>query len=650
MAANTPPLPHEEGDTFTNEETGIKYQFIGGAWRAVSSKAAEEVADAIGQIDLEKVLTNGNTADESIILTNATDDALLLSPEEARIMVGGVGENVVPKIELRHETGVLDTSIVALELDEDGERFDIECDEKVNNIHFRFEDDVKFELNKTGDAVFTGDVDIKGHLDVKRGINTSGNAYIKLSPKDGDNQLLTIDSGSSYLPMLHLKSYASSTTTTDGEEQPEVDTAARKDVLIVRANGEAELSGHLSVMPGEKDNEAVTYNQLLEVEQEIEALVPSVERGQFEITLDAIDGDDKYFGKFNLLRDYTQEDKDAATAVCFQAYSDCIFNDPEGTRPCQAELEACSNAIPAVGSKVTTEDFGLTRQIKFSIQDINGNNHNWSSIAVGQLIEVFNQEDDSYLIAEITATQGMWYELITISVNPIKYKGSATGVCRVKIFELDLSADPDLDFVRLSGKNKVEDNWKIESESKTHFHVQDDKTKIYWLQDPTSAQHPVTLSYANANYALKTYVDNAVADAVASLSVPTPAKYAWNVQFGNIANSPTAGNMMMTNGSLTARDTIKLARTPANAPAFFKRTNKLIFEGKFVNNNNDRIDPQIMTFWDISNGEWRWKGSADIHYIQYDGDGNLMINLGEQVRWNNVDAGNLIYINIAGFL
>ena len=44
MAANTPPLPHEEGDIFTNDETGIKYQFVNGAWRAVSSEASEAVS------------------------------------------------------------------------------------------------------------------------------------------------------------------------------------------------------------------------------------------------------------------------------------------------------------------------------------------------------------------------------------------------------------------------------------------------------------------------------------------------------------------------------------------------------------------------------------------------------------------------------
>ena len=88
MSANTPPKPHTEGMEFTNEETGIKYQFFGGAWRAVSSSASEEVAEAIDNIDLEKVLGNGNIADKGFVLTNLEDDAILVSPEQARIMVG----------------------------------------------------------------------------------------------------------------------------------------------------------------------------------------------------------------------------------------------------------------------------------------------------------------------------------------------------------------------------------------------------------------------------------------------------------------------------------------------------------------------------------------------------------------------------------
>ena len=178
MAANTPSKPHTEGMEWTNEETGIKYQFSGGGWRAVSSEASEEVADAISKLDLETVLTNGNIADEGIVLTNASDDALLLSPEEARIMVGGIGSNVVPRIELRHKTGIQDTSIVKLELDEDGERFDIECDEKVDNIHFRFENDVAFELNKNGDAKFGGGAEFKDRVTIDRSPLGESNSFI----------------------------------------------------------------------------------------------------------------------------------------------------------------------------------------------------------------------------------------------------------------------------------------------------------------------------------------------------------------------------------------------------------------------------------------------------------------------------------------
>ena len=88
MAANTPELPHNEGDTFTNNETGIKYEFINGAWRAISSKAAEDIADALVQLDLQKVLDNGNVADtgatfgDAVVTTQETfEDKDLVSRE-----------------------------------------------------------------------------------------------------------------------------------------------------------------------------------------------------------------------------------------------------------------------------------------------------------------------------------------------------------------------------------------------------------------------------------------------------------------------------------------------------------------------------------------------------------------------------------------
>ena len=113
MAANTPPLPHEEGDTFINDETGIKYQFIGGAWRAVSSKAAEDVADAIGAIDLQKVLDNGNVAD-----TGATfGDAVVTTQETFE------DKDLVSREFVDHENSLQDET-TQRELDNINERID----------------------------------------------------------------------------------------------------------------------------------------------------------------------------------------------------------------------------------------------------------------------------------------------------------------------------------------------------------------------------------------------------------------------------------------------------------------------------------------------------------------------------------------------
>ena len=77
MTANTPPKPHTEGMEWTNTETGIKYQFSGGAWRAVSSEASEEVADAISKLDLQTVLDNGNVADKPLAIESENGVSVL---------------------------------------------------------------------------------------------------------------------------------------------------------------------------------------------------------------------------------------------------------------------------------------------------------------------------------------------------------------------------------------------------------------------------------------------------------------------------------------------------------------------------------------------------------------------------------------------
>ena len=592
MAANTPELPHNEGDTFTNEETGIKYEFINGAWRAVSSKAAEDVADALGQIDLERVLTNGNVADKDIYLTHiASSDADIIdvSPEKAKVIIA-TERDKVPTFELQHYS-VDSNSQVKLELDEDGTRFDIECDEKVNNIHFRFEDDVKLELNKDGDAVFSGDVDVKGHFDVSQGISTAGNAYMKFSPKVGNTQLLTIDSGSSYLPMLHLKSYTGATAADDSDDSDDL-TRARKDVLIVRANGNADLLGKLKLSPGETDNEAVTYGQLATVAEEIEQIIPAYERGKYNFSLTDVSTSTDDRGKYTLLRLNTASDNSAATRECENQRDTCNRIPDKDPIDCEIEYTSCIARLPAPGTvDIVTNSFNSVEKIKFSKYDADGAKHQWTDVAVGQIIDIFNDGDDSYFVGEITAIDNSNANLVLLTVNKVQAKGNAVGAARIKVFTLNNEIDELTNYVRKTGDqmtgtlettgrilirpddtgakgannmlvvNQLSANGngsivRIQQDGNDIIKVQDDKTTTfnnYRITDvgaPTDGEDATNRQWVESlvdatDSEVRKYID----DKIAELSVDTyaPAHYSWKRE-NRTSGNPSSGYWYINSG------------------------------------------------------------------------------------------------------
>ena len=68
--------------------------------------------------------------------------------------------------------------------------------------------------------------------------------------------------------------------------------------------------------------------------------------------------------------------------------------------------------------------------------------------------------------------------------------------------------------VQLKGENTVSSGWKVQTSDKTHLHVEGGTTRIYYLQEPSHAQHPVTLQYADATYAKTADIDNSISSLV----------------------------------------------------------------------------------------------------------------------------------------
>ena len=344
-------------------ETGIKYQFAGGAWRAVSSEASEEVAEAIDNIDLQKVLDNGNVADKDIVLTDGVDDLIDISPTEGRIIIASDSDLKTPKLTLAHFGDIDEGNRKAeIELDENGTRLDFEMSGEVKDVHFRFGDDEKFIINHEGDAEFTGKI---------------------------------------------------------------------------------------RVQPGTETNEVVTFGQLATLEEEIEQLAPSFERGIYSISTQEVTSSSTHNGKYNLIRKNTSSDGNAARAACAEAQNLCNRIPDNDPIDCQIEYDRCIDAIPGPGTvDIYISDFSQVQQLKFSKVDVNGEDHTWDGVLIGQLIDVFNEDNDNYMVGRITAIEGTTVK--TFSVDVLSSKGSASGNARIKVFSLSETGDVT-NYVRKTG-------------------------------------------------------------------------------------------------------------------------------------------------------------------------------------------------------
>ena len=376
-----------QGDRWTNPATGVEYVWSGTHWIANTEFAGSEIyfgdyapvtesydlwydtnrlelyvnyegmwfpaaagSGGGGTQDLEQVLNEGNIADKTILLSDGTDALVSLLPDEASIIVASDTDKKNPRVRLTHidEIGY-PNSQMQIELDGDGTRADFEFLQSIDSAHFNFDGDDKFVLNKTGDAEFTGKVQVK---------------------------------------------------------------------------------------PGTTGNEVVTYQQLREIEEEIEDIVPSLERGNWNF----IKGSPTS-GKYCLLRTPSIE-------FCQAEYVECIASDPNDPilqSECLRKLDEC---------KASGEDYiedWLADHIVFNKIDSNSVMHQWDDAEIGEFIEVINLDGSGFALYEITDTPvGGGGGRDRFPVTYVRGLGTPNGSAKVKLFALNEDVDPT-EFVHKTG-------------------------------------------------------------------------------------------------------------------------------------------------------------------------------------------------------
>jgi len=314
----------------------------------------QEITDGDFTPGLQKVLDEGNIANKNLFLTNGEDDLIDLSITERRIVMGARGEESVPKFELRHYNGI-DQSNASFEIDEGGTRLDFEAEGKIDNMHFRFGNQDKLILNKSGDAVFEGKV---------QGV------------------------------------------------------------------------------PGTQNNEFVTYGQLLTVEEELEQLAPSLDRGTWNYTSNYPPAS----GEYTLIKEILTAE--AQETLCQLEYTTCLLEadgDAADSTACNRTLAECQAAVDGDGLVVTTNKFEEATSIKFNEIDSNNVSHDFKGIDPDHLLDLFNESDDSFGIFDINSHDGGLF-----SVEVMSSRGTAVGLSTRKIFKHEGSVDFD-QYVRKQG-------------------------------------------------------------------------------------------------------------------------------------------------------------------------------------------------------
>lgn len=132
--------------------------FYGGFWwPAVSAKSQGTTFEVP---TIQQVLNAGHVTDLDLTLTNGTTDAIDLSPTRNAITIASKEDDdeLLPRLTLLHIEGDEETTRADIQLNENGKTLDIDCEGEVDDIRFRFEDEVKLQLNRVGDAEFFGKV------------------------------------------------------------------------------------------------------------------------------------------------------------------------------------------------------------------------------------------------------------------------------------------------------------------------------------------------------------------------------------------------------------------------------------------------------------------------------------------------------------
>ena len=400
-----------------------------------------------------------------------------------------------------------------------------------------------------------------------------------------------------------------------------------------------------------------TEGRLQTIEDQLEDIKPSLERGSWSHSMDTLSGFTT--GKFNL---YVRHNEEYCQTKQVKCISDAA-GDIEAINKCNRDFTTCTNTDFTILD--TWEDCNL---IYINNIDDAGVSHGWDGVEPDEYLEIVNEDGSGFALYKVTSevSNATAYSLFDLVF--VQGEGAPNGLAKFKLFKM-LEADPT-DFVRKAG-DTMKGRLNIQPDSSTpplciypHQDTSDGTYVIRQFSRPytnpeTGGLTRDTLFYTTSSGDISgpdnwtpsrtKHLTNVqyVQDQVGKLYYP--ARYSWRVQTETSAG-PSSGYIQFDKTSMSNSTEVRIhfKSYDGKLDLFDVDDSKVVYSGP----TNSSMMLTGYYIGSDSDNKWKWKGTANITKIivyERTGDHYFKCELGQYKTSNfSFTDGGRYYFTIPG--
>ena len=198
-----------------------------------------------------------------------------------------------------------------------------------------------------------------------------------------------------------------------------------------------------------KEDQDRQDQNIITLQEEIEQLAPSLERGVWEYSPHQTAPGKGQYSLAKFMDEQAQQDK--CNAVFLQCKKDCN-GDVSCESECSRRYQACVDSVAPEGYYQSVQDWSEATHILFNKTDQREVDHTFKAVTPGLYLDVFNSDNADFMIAIVgeRINEATKPDVVGFPITVEQDRGKPDGLAGIKFFEVDLGIDV-ANYVRKTG-------------------------------------------------------------------------------------------------------------------------------------------------------------------------------------------------------